>query len=272
MQPLDGNRKKVNVQINPQPMVTAETLQTFNKTFLNDLHRLKKSRIIRSADPKKPQTVGEKILNVLKSFGHAVRSLIYGSKNAANLLHARSAELQKSANAQNVECSPEEYRTIQEQIKNNFNEVKSFLSSAKEEQKSLLNDCLKFYKDLAKNLKIAEGYHHLKRDLTEAKTLIENGKFLKNFIQTVFLDNFLDTAQKNLKKELDTLEKQLSLPSKTQPAPTIGNPSKSMFGKAKPLFERSDACVYYVNPHSTEQVFSKKQTETLFKLRAGIFE
>jgi len=258
MQTLDENGKAINVQINPQPMVTAETLQTFNKTFLNDLHRLKKSYVVRPADPKKPQTVGEKILNVLKSFGHAVRSLIYGSKNAANLLHARSAELQKWADNRNIACSLEEYQAVQAQIKENFDEVKRFLSSAKGEHKPLLNDCLKFYKNLAKNLKIAEEYHRLKQTLTEAKTDIENGTPTKDFVQAHFPDNFLDTAQENLKKELDALEKQLPLPSETRPAPMIGNPSKSMFGKAKPLFERSDAYVYYDNPHSTEQVFFER--------------
>ena len=266
---LDANGRKI--ELNPQPLVTAETLKKFNANFLHDLHRLKKSYFVRPADAKKPQTVGEKLLNALKSVGHAVRSLIYSSKNAENRLHARFAELQGYADKRNIACSLKEYEAVQAQIKENFDEVKRFLSSTKYEYKLLLNDCLKFYKNLAKNLKIEEEYHRLKQILTEAKTGIENGTFTKDFVQAYFSDNFLDTAQENLKKELDTLEQQLSLPSGIQPAPTIGNPSKSMPGKAKPLFERSDACVYYDNPHSTEQVFSKEQTETLFKLQTEIF-
>lgn len=268
----DENGKAVNVQLNPQSIVTAQTLRTLNENFLNNLHHLNKPYAIRPADPKKPQTVGEKILNALKSLGRLVRSLFHGSKNAENLLQKHLNELTKSANDRNIECSPGEYQIIWEQIENNFDEIKNLLPSSKEKHKPPLNDCLKFYKDLAKNLKIAEEYHRLKQSLTEAKADVEKGVSLEVSDQAVFSDDFLDTAQKTLKKELDALEKRLSLPSESRPAPTRTSPSKGIFGKAKPRSEHPNAYVYYDNPHSTEHVFSEEQLKTLSELRAAIFE
>lgn len=151
MQTLDENGKAINVQINPQPMVTAETLQTFNKTLLNDLHQPEKSRIIRPVDNVKPKSIGGKILDALKAFGHAVRSLFYGSKNA---VHTRLNELGKlSTDIKNANIPVEEHKKIQAQTNANIEEIKHFLSSAKEEHKPLLNDCLDFYENFSKKLR-----------------------------------------------------------------------------------------------------------------------
>lgn len=219
---LDANGRKI--ELNPQPLVTAEILKKFNANFLHDLHRLKKSYFVRPADAKKPQTVGEKLLNALKSVGHAVRSLIYSSKNAENRLYTRFAKLHPLVTNQNIKCSSDEYRAVLNRIRENFNEIIKLHSFAKEEQKPLLCDCLKFYKNLAKN-------------------------FTEKVVQTSFGYNGSTELPKGLKEilktKLDALEKDFLLPSETKNKQTIPNPSKAMFGKVKPPFINSDGYVYY---------------------------
>ena len=143
-----------NTQVNPQPTVTGKTLQTLNGNFLHDLHRLKKSYTVRPTDNVKPKSIGEKLLNALKSFGHAVRSLMYGSKNAETILRTRFNELKKlSTDIKNANITDKEYKKIRKQTNANIKEIKNFLSSAKEEHKSLLDDCLKLYESFATELR-----------------------------------------------------------------------------------------------------------------------
>ncbi len=232
MQTLDENGKAINVQINPQPMVTAETLQTFNKTFLNDLHQPEKSRIIRPVDNVKPKSIGGKILDALKAFGHAVYALIFGNQSKAedieislekhfdafkeqlnknlkiecNANEEKRKELKKNElEMRNIKMHPEEYKSIQEQIRTNFDKIKQCLPSMK--NRKLLVDCLKFYKALARSLTIAECYYDAKQQLIDVQGRSRN--FSLTEVKDIFNGKLMDKIHQGLKEKLEKLDSTL---------------------------------------------------------------
>ena len=232
MQTLDENGKAINVQINPQPMVTTETLQTSNKTFLNDLHQPEKSRIIRPVDNVKPKSIGGKILDALKAFGHAVYALIFGNQSKAedieislekhfdafkeqlnknlkiecNANEEKRKELKKNElEMRNIKMHPEEYKSIQEQIRTNFDKIKQCLPSMK--NRKLLVDCLKFYKALARSLTIAECYYDAKQQLIDVQGRSRN--FSLTEVKDIFNGKLMDKIHQGLKEKLEKLDSTL---------------------------------------------------------------
>ena len=256
MQPLDGNRKKVNVQLNPQPMVTAETLQTFNKTFLNDLHQLQKSRIIRPVDNVKPKSIGGKILDALKAFGHAVRSLFYSSKNAEAILRTRFNELEKlSTDIKNANIPVKKYKEIQAQTNANIKEIKHFLSSAKEEHKPLLNDCLKFYENFSKEL----GF-----DKFQKRSDLKYEPFPTDPKQRSDIQTLANNWKQQIEK-LTTLEDSKRIPNK--------NLSKDDIESLKDAFaELSKAWIPFGKQQSFKNVMLQKEYDKYTELQENIIK